>query len=121
MGTSEQRRGDRAGHPASHVNQRTSIPRCQLRSTKTSGAVFRDLKLHTSEERGEATAYGGLSLAAMLVRSLGKGRALDEALSLVHAHQPFTEWNHVFIHVHNLFVGGMCIEDIGHLQASERG
>ncbi len=104
---------------ASHVNQTTSIPRSQLRSPTTSGPVFRHPKLHVSEERGEATAYGGLSLATGVVRSLGIPRALDEALDLLHSHRPFTESDHVLTHVYNLFVGGTCIEDIGHLQGSE--
>ena len=104
---------------ASHVNQGTSIPRSQLRFPKTSGPVLRHPKLHVSEERGEATAYGGLSLAATLVRSLGVQRALNEALSLLQSHRPFTESDHVLTHVYNLFVGGTCLEDIGHLQASE--
>jgi hypothetical protein len=72
-----------------------------------------------SEERGEATAYGGLLLAASLLRSLGVNRALDEALDLLQSHRPFTESDHVLTHVYNLFVGGTCIEDIGHLQSSE--
>lgn len=104
---------------ASHVNQGTSIPRSQLRSSETSGRVFRHPKLHVSEERGEATAYGGLSLAAALVGRLGVERALDRALDLLQSHRPFTESDHVLTHVYNLFVGGTCIEDIGHLQASE--
>jgi hypothetical protein len=72
-----------------------------------------------SEERGEATAYGGLSLATALVRSLGVPGALDDALSLLQSHRPFTESDHVLTHVYNLFLGGTCIEDIGHLQGSE--
>jgi hypothetical protein len=104
---------------ASHVNQGTSILRSQLRSPKTTGRVFRHPKLHVSEERGEATAYGGLSLAVALVRQLGVARALDQALDLLQSHRPFTESDHVLTHVYNLFVGGTCIEDIGHLQASE--
>jgi len=104
---------------ASHVNQGTSILRSQLRPPKISGRVFRHPKLHVSEERGEATAYGGLSLASALVRSLGVPRALDEALSLLQSHRPFTESDHVLTHVYNLFVGGTCLEDIGHLQGSE--
>lgn len=104
---------------ASHVNQGTSIPRSQLRSSETSGRVFRHPKLHVSEERGEATAYGGLSLAVAVVRQLGVERALGQALDLLQSHRPFTESDHVLTHVYNLFVGGTCIEDIGHLQASE--
>jgi hypothetical protein len=104
---------------ASHVNQGTSISRSQLRSPKTSGPVFRHPKLQVSEERGEATAYGGLSLATAMVRSLGLNRAIDGALELLQSHRPFTESDHVLTHVYNLFVGGTCIEDIGHLQGSE--
>lgn len=104
---------------ASHVNQGTSIPRSELRSPETSGRVFRHPRLHVSEERGEATAYGGLSLAVAVVRQLGVDRALDQALNLLRSHRPFRESDHVLTHVYNLFVGGTCIEDIGHLQASE--
>jgi hypothetical protein len=104
---------------ASHVNQGTSVPRSQLRSPRTSGPSFRHPTLQVSEERGEATAYGGLSLATALMRSLGVPRALDQALSLLQSHRPFTESDHVLTHVYNLFVGGTCIEDIGHLQSSE--
>ena len=104
---------------ASHVNQGTSISRSKLGSTKTQGPVFRHPKLRVCEERGEATAYGGLSLAATLMARLGMPRALDEELNLLQSYRPFTESDHVLTHVYNLFVGGTCIEDIGHLQASE--
>jgi len=104
---------------ASHVNQGTSILRSQVQSPRTSGPVFRHPKLQVSLERGEATAYGGLSLATALVRSLGLHRVIDDALELLQSHRPFTESDHVLTHVYNLFVGGTCIEDIGHLQGSE--
>lgn len=81
--------------------------------------MFRHPKLQVSEERGEATAHGGLSLATAVLRSLGMPQILDEALSLLRSHRPFTESDHVLTHVYNLFVGGTCIEDIGHLQGSE--
>ncbi len=104
---------------ASHVNQGTSVRRSRLRSPTRAGRVFRHPKLQVSEERGEATAYGGLSLAAALIRNLGVPDALDEALSLLQSHRPFTESDHVLTHVYNLFLGGTCIEDIGYLQGSE--
>lgn len=81
--------------------------------------MFRHPTLQVSEERGEATAYGGLSLAIALMRSLGVPRALDQSLRLLQSHRPFAESDHVLTHVYNLFVGGTCIEDIGHLQGSE--
>lgn len=104
---------------ASHVNQGTAIPQSALRWPTTTGPVFRHPRLRVVEERGEATAYGGLSLAATLIRSLRLPDALDERLSLLQTHRPFTESDHVLTHVYNLFVGGTCIEDIGHLQSSE--
>ncbi len=58
-------------------------------------------------------------LATALVRSLGLNRAIDDSLELLQSHRPFTESDHVLTHVYNLFVGGTCIEDIGHLQGSE--
>ncbi len=81
--------------------------------------MFRHPKLHLSADRGESTAYGGLLLAAALVRNLGIPRVLDEALDLLRSHRPFTESDHVLTHVYNLFVGGTCIEDIASLQGSE--
>ena len=104
---------------ASHVNQGTSIVRSALGSPSTRGRVFRHPKLQVSPERGESTAYGGLSLAAALIRSLGIPEMLDERLQLLRSHRPFTESDHVLTHVYNLFVGGTCIEDIGSLQGSE--
>ena len=104
---------------ASHVNQGTSIPRSQLRSPKRAGPVLRHPKLQVSQEQGEATAYGGLCLAATLIRSLGMERELNQSLDLLQSHRPFTESDHVLTHVYNLFVGGTCIEDIGQLQGSE--
>jgi hypothetical protein len=70
-------------------------------------------------EESEATPYGGLSLAAGLVRRLGIGRDLDRELSLLSSHRPFHESDHVLTHVYNLYAGGTCIEDIADLQTSE--
>jgi hypothetical protein len=80
---------------------------------------LRHPKLQVSQEQGEATAYGGLCLAATLIRSLGMERELNQSLDLLQSHRPFTESDHVLTHVYNLFVGGTCIEDIGQLQGSE--
>jgi hypothetical protein len=104
---------------ASHVNQGTAVPHSELPFPETRGAVFRHPKLHISGGMNQATPYGGLSLAAGLVRSLGLHRDLDRSLEVLQSHRPFSEADHVLTHVYNLFVGGTCIEDIGNLQSSE--
>jgi hypothetical protein len=53
------------------------------------------------------------------VRSLGIAADLNRALSLLAAHRPFLESDHVLTHVYNLYAGGTCIEDIADLQTSE--
>ncbi len=76
-------------------------------------------KLQVSVEPSDTTPYGGLSLAASLVRSLGIAKDLNRDLSLLSAHRPFHESDHVLTHVYNLYAGGTCIEDIADLQTSE--
>jgi hypothetical protein len=76
-------------------------------------------KLRVEVEATEATAYGGLALAAGLVAKLRVAQGIDERLSLLQSHRPFHESDHVLTHVYNLFVGGSAIEDIADLQHSE--
>jgi hypothetical protein len=104
---------------ASHVNCGTSHPVTGCASGRKRGPAFGHPKLQMMAEDSEATPYGGLSLAAGLVRRLGIGRDLDRELSLLSSHRPFYESDHVLTHVYNLFVGGTCIEDIADLQTSE--
>jgi hypothetical protein len=75
--------------------------------------------LHLSSEPSDTTPYGGLALAASLVRSLGIAGDLNRDLSLLSSHRPFHESDHVLTHVYNLYAGGTCIEDIADLQTSE--
>ena len=105
---------------ASHVNQGTSleIPRGGT-GKGTRGPVLGQPKLRLSSEPSDATPYGGLALAASLVRSLGIAEALNRELSLLASHRPFHESDHVLTHVYNLYAGGTCIEDIADLQTSE--
>jgi len=81
--------------------------------------VFRHPKLTAATERSDATAFGGLALAARLVATLGIDREIDGELSLLRSHRPYRESDHVLTHVYNLFVGGTAIEDIADLQVSE--
>jgi hypothetical protein len=46
-------------------------------------------------------------------------RDLNQELSLLAAHRPFQESDHVQTHVYNHYAGGTCIEDISDLQTSE--
>jgi hypothetical protein len=104
---------------ASHVNAGTSIPRKELRSNKQRGRELRHPKLHAAVETSDATAVGGLALAARLSATLKAPRRIDAELSLLKTHRPFSESDHVLTHVYNLFLGGTCIEDIADLQHSE--
>ena len=104
---------------ASHVNTGTSIPRSELETSATRGREFRLPKLHATVESSDATAVGGLSIAARLLATLKAPQKIDAALSLLKVHRPFFESDHVLTHVYNLFTGGTCIEDIADLQHSE--
>ncbi len=104
---------------ASHVNTGTTISPEELDSNPQRGRELRHPKLHASVESSDATAVGGLALAARLLSTLKAPQRIDEALSLLKIHRPFFESDHVLTHVYNLFVGGTCIEDIADLQHSE--
>ncbi len=82
--------------------------------------VFRQRQVRIkAQERGQVTAYGGLALAHDLAMRLQIDRDLNQSLSLLKRHVPYFESDHVLTHAYNLFVGGGCIEDIGHVQHSE--
>jgi hypothetical protein len=102
---------------ASHVNQGTAFAGGTGGAKR--GPILRHPKLQVSSEPSDTTPYGGLALAASLVRSLGIARDLDRELSLLASHRPFHESDHVLTHVYNLYAGGTCIEDIADLQTSE--
>lgn len=104
---------------ASHVNEGTSILRSELAPGPTVGPVFGHPKLHVEVESTDTTAMGGLALAAQLVARLGIAKLINGGLSLLRAHRPFHDSDHVLTHVYNLFVGGSAIEDIADLQHSE--
>ena len=104
---------------ASHVNQGTSFASPRARGPRKRGPVLRHPTLQLSSEPSDTTAYGGLALAASLVRSLGIAGDLNRDLSLLASHRPFYESDHVLAHVYNLYAGGTCIEDIADLQTSE--
>jgi hypothetical protein len=104
---------------ASHVNSGTSIPHGDHALPSRTGRVARHPKLHLEATSDPVTPYGGLSLAAGLVKGLGLPSLLDEHLSLLKQYRPFRESDHVLAQTYNLFVGGSCIEDMANLQNSD--
>ena len=104
---------------SSHVNSGTSVPHQELAWPSGHGRVLRHPKLHLVEDRSEVSPYGGLTLAAGLARQLGLPRLLDDRLSLLKRHLPYTEADHVLAQTYNLYIGGTCLEDLANLQGSE--
>lgn len=82
--------------------------------------MLRHPKLRTSSEASDATPYGGLALAACLVKRLDIARDLNRELSLLKSHRPYHESDHVLTHAYNLYSGGTCIEDIADLDSCVR-
>lgn len=101
---------------ASHVNTGTSFRQSYRAGSKRG---LRHPKLVVEEEQSEAVPYGGLSLAATLVRSLNLPRSLDNQLDMLRDRRPYRESDHILTHVYNLYLGGNSIEDISYLQGSE--
>ena len=63
-------------------------------------------------ERIDAVPYGGLAAIHKLVGKLELPQRIDEALSLLKVHRPYTESNHVLNIAFNLLCGGRVLEDI---------
>lgn len=101
---------------ASHVNSGTSV---SFESGHSDRAGLRHPKLQAEVERNDSSPYGGLSLAAALVRSIGLGRSVDKAVKVLKEKRPYSESDHVLTQVYNLYIGGSSIEDISYLQCSE--
>ena len=80
---------------ASHVNSGTATSREELGSTPQRGREMRHPRLHASVEKSDATAVAGLALGASLMSALRAAQAIDEALSLLKVHRPFSESDHV--------------------------
>lgn len=105
---------------ASHVNTGTSIPREELAQPTTSGPVMRLPKTHVEiESDTKTTPYGGLVLVTAFLRHFAVSEQINENVSVLKQHQPYTESDHVLAQAVNLYVGGTCIEDMANLQQSE--
>jgi len=82
--------------------------------------MMRTPKVHTEvKSESTVTAFGGLVLVAALLRRLGVAEEIDEQVSVLKQHQPYTESDHILAQAMNLYVGGTCLEDMSELQHSE--
>lgn len=105
---------------ASHVNTGTAISREELAKPTMRGRVMRLPKSHVEVDKDSSvTPYGGLALVVAFLKRFGVAERLDNALSVLKQHQPYTEADHVLAQAMNLYVGGTCIEDLAQLQHSE--
>lgn len=104
---------------ASHVNDGTALTEKERPRGVTTKRTFRGPKLTASVDARDVTEIGGLALAVRFVAKLRVAQRIDKALPLLRVHRGYFESDHVLTHVYNLFSGGTCIEDIGHLQHSE--
>jgi len=105
---------------ASHVNTGTSVTHAQLAQPAARGPVMRLPKtLVETEAVSKVTAFGGLILVVALLRRLAAAKVLNEHVSVLKQHQPYTESDHILAQAMNLYVGGTCLEDMAELQHSE--
>jgi hypothetical protein len=63
-------------------------------------------------ERSKAVAHGGIGLVARLVEHVGLAKELDASLTLLKAHKPYYESDHVLNIAYNALCGGRRLEDI---------
>jgi hypothetical protein len=104
---------------AGHVNAGTSIPRDELPWPATRGRVMRLPKNHLEVVHGgPITPYGGVVLVAELLRRFRVTQTIDEHVSVLKWHLPYTESDHVIAQAINLYIGGTCIEDMASIQHS---
>lgn len=104
---------------ASHVNDGTALPEEDRPRSVTTKPAFRAPTLTPAVDASDVTEIGGLSLALRLLVKLRVPQRINRALSLLRVHRGYFESDHVLTHACNLFAGGTCLEDIGHLQHSE--
>ncbi len=82
--------------------------------------VFKQRQIRVkSQERGDVTTYGGLAVAHGLAMRLQLDKSINRQLSVLKRNLPYFESDHVLTHAYNLYIGGSCIEDIGHIQHSD--
>jgi hypothetical protein len=82
--------------------------------------VIRSPKLHLElDPNSVVTPFGGLSLVADFIRRFDVAESIDRNVSVLKAHKPYYESDHVIGQSFNLYCGGTCLEDMGNLQHDE--
>lgn len=70
-------------------------------------------------ERTRAISFGGIGLIHTMVERLGLAQAINARVSLLKAHLPYFESDHVLTLAYNVVTGGTCLDDIDRLRTSE--
>lgn len=70
-------------------------------------------------ERTRAISFGGIGLVHSMVAHLGLAQAIDARVSLLAAHLPYFESDHVLTLAYNVLTGGTCLDDIDRLRTNE--
>ncbi|OVE80958.1 hypothetical protein BVY04_04435 [bacterium M21] len=63
-------------------------------------------------ERTQAIGHGGLGVINNMVSGFGLPKAINDNLSLLKYHVPYTESDHVLNIAYNSLLGGTCLQDI---------
>ena len=83
-------------------------------------AMFKGGNIRYSiSEKVRAIGYGGIGAMHTLVRKLKLDRAIDRRISLLKAHLPYHESDHVLNIAYNVMTGGTCLEDIERLRKDD--
>lgn len=70
-------------------------------------------------ERTQAMCYGGIGAIHKLVGKLGLAEEINRRVTLLKAHLPYHESDHVLNIAYNVMCGGQCLEDIERLRNDE--
>jgi hypothetical protein len=83
-------------------------------------AMLKDVNIaYQVGERTRAVGYGGLGVMHKLVCRLGLDQAINREVSVLKAHLPYHESDHVLNLAYNILSGGSCLEDIERLRQDE--
>ena len=63
-----------------------------------------------TQERGDVTTYGGLSVVHELAMRLRLDESINRRVALLKVKLPYFESDHILTHAYNLYIGGSCIE-----------
>ncbi len=91
-------------------------PKALLSSGKP--VLSRQNATYSVSARTDATAYGGVALAAELFQAVGLPREIDESLHLLQRHRPYHESDHVLSLALAVFCGARRLDDLEEFRTS---